>query len=223
MNPRIYVAVVGLFVLAAPSVPVGQSSAEPQEVVSTIFFTSTRNNTTAVPPITGGEIYALDYLEDGTFAPARRLTSNTFADIFPTLAPDGNGRIVFDSNRRRAGTDPVNVSDLFLTNHDWAEPVFLARGGSPTWSPARGESKGSRMIAFHASASGTGLPVNPFPVRRRPTATFSSSTSNTCSDTARRRATSRRTAPTRWTTIRAGPPTASGSRSRVTRAIPARR
>ena len=25
MNPRIYVAVVGLFVLAAPSVPVGQS------------------------------------------------------------------------------------------------------------------------------------------------------------------------------------------------------
>ena len=116
-----------------------------------------------MPPITGGEIYALDYLEDGTFAPARRLTSNAFADIFPRLAPDGNGRIVFDSNRRRAGTDPVNVSDLFLTNHDWAEQVFLTRGGSPTWSPARGESKGSRMIAFHASASGAGLPVNPFP------------------------------------------------------------
>jgi TolB protein len=163
MNPRIYVAVVALLVLAAPSIPRGQSPADPQSVVSTIFFTSTRDNTTAVPPITGGEIYALDYREDGTFAPARRLTSNMFADIFPALAPDGSGRIVFDSSRRRAGTDPNNVSDLFLMNHDGSDQQFLTRGGSPTWSPARGQSKGSRMVAFHASASGAGLPVNQFP------------------------------------------------------------
>ena len=162
MNPRIYVAVIALFVLAAPSVPGGKSSADPQAVASTIFFTSTRNNTTAVPPINGGEIYALDYLENGTFAPPRRLTSNAFADIFPALAPDGSGRIVFDSNRGRAGADPFNVSDLFLMNHDGSDQVFLTRGGSPTWSPARGR-KGSRMIAFHASATGAGRPVNPFP------------------------------------------------------------
>ena len=163
MNPRIYVAVVALFVLTTQIVPVGHPSAEQPSVASTIFFTSTRDNTTGVPPITGGEIYALDYLEGGSFAPARRLTSNPFADIFPTLAPDGSGRIVFDSSRRRAGADPSNVSDLFLMNHDGTDQMFLTRGGSPTWSPARGRRKGSRTIAFHASASGAGLPVNTFP------------------------------------------------------------
>lgn len=160
MSPRIHVAAIALLFVATPIVPRGQS---PVDVQSTIFFTSTRDNTTAVPPITGGEIYALDYLANETFAPARRLTSNAFSDIFPALAPDGSGRIVFDSNRRRAGTDPINVSDLFLMNHDGSDQVFLTRGGSPTWSPARGQRKGSRMIAFHASASGAGRPVNPFP------------------------------------------------------------
>jgi TolB protein len=163
MNPRIYVAVVALIVLAAQKVPVGQPAAGQPSVASSIFFTSTRDNTGAVPPINGGEIYALDYLEDATFGPPRRLTSNTFGDIFPALAPDDSGRVVFDSNRRRAGTDPINVSDLFLMNHDGSDQLFLTRGGSPTWSPARGQSKGSRLIAFHASASGAGLPVNPFP------------------------------------------------------------
>ena len=165
MHPRISaaVAVVAVVVVAAGTVPVGRPAAEQLQVASTIFFTSTRDHTDAVPPITGGEIYALDYLENGTFANPRALTSNAYTDIFPALAPDGSGRIVFDSNRRRAGDDPVNVSDLFLMNHDGSDQRFLTRGGSPAWSPARGRRKGSRMIAFHASATGAGRPVNQFP------------------------------------------------------------
>lgn len=134
------------------------------EITSTIAFTSTRDNPTAVPPITGGEIYFMDYLTDGTFAPPRRMTwNNTYADTFPALSPDGKGMVVFDSNRLRAPSEPINTSDLFLMNHDGTEQVFLTRGGSPTWSPAGPNGRPSKMVAFHASASGIGRPVNTFP------------------------------------------------------------
>jgi Tol biopolymer transport system component len=127
------------------------------EVTSTIAFTSTRDNPGRVPPILGGEIYLIDHHADGSFSVPRRITHNAFADIFPALSPDARGRIVFDSSRRRADSDPVNVSDLFIMNHDGTEQVFLTRGGSPSWRRA------SKMIAFHASASSVGLPINPFP------------------------------------------------------------
>jgi TolB protein len=145
-----------LMTLADPSVA--------QEVASTIMFTSTRDNPTAVRPFDGGEIYFIDYLTDGTFSSPRRITwDNMYGDGFPALSPDGTGKIVFDSNRARALWEPVNTSDLFLMNHDGIEPVFLTRGGSPTWSPAGPKGRASKMIAFHASASGFGQPVNTFP------------------------------------------------------------
>ena len=142
---------------------------------TTIAFTSTRDNPTAIPPIVGGEIYLMDHLADGSFSIPRRVTencaaettpeesaANCYADTFPALSPDGRGKIVFDSNRLRAAGEPINTSDLFLMNHDGSEQVYLTRGGSPTWSP--GAPKGnSKMIAFHASGSGVGLPINPFP------------------------------------------------------------
>jgi TolB protein len=84
-------------------------------------------------------------------------------DIFPTLSPDGRGKVVFDSNRLRASGEPVNTSDLFLMNHDGTDLRFLTRGGSPTWSPPGPNGGTSKNIAFHASASGAGLPINPFP------------------------------------------------------------
>ena len=148
------------FVLAA-----GLITASPvaQGVTSTIVFTSTRDNPGRVPPIAGGEIYMIDHLVDGSFSVPRRLTANFDADIFPTLSPDGRGKIVFDSSRYRAPGEPVNTSDLFLMNHDGTDLQFLTRGGSPTWSPAGPNGRPSKMIAFHASASGTGLPINPFP------------------------------------------------------------
>jgi Tol biopolymer transport system component len=151
---RIYASVIIAFaVLGAPS--------RAQQVASTIFFTSTRDNPNAVPPIMAGEIYAMDYFTDGTFAAPRRVTNNAWGDGFPALSPDGKGRIVFDSNRLRAIGEPINVSDLFLMNHDGTDQVFLTRGGSPTWSPAdQLHGNVSKMIAFHASASGVGLPIN---------------------------------------------------------------
>ena len=144
---------------------VGLITASPvaQQVASTIIFTSTRDNPNMVPPITGGEIYMIDHLAGGSFSVPRRLTANFDADIFPTLSPDGRGKIVFDSNRFRAPGEPVNTSDLFLMNHDGTDLQFLTRGGSPTWSPPGPRGRASKMIAYHASASGTGLPINPFP------------------------------------------------------------
>lgn len=134
-----------------------------QDVASTIFFSSQRDNPTGIPRINTNELYAIDYLTDGTFGTPRRLTANADADYFPAVSPDGKGKIVFDSNRLRSAAEPINTSDLFLMNHDGTELTFLTRGGSPSWSPAGPNGEASKMLAFHASASGAGVPVNPFP------------------------------------------------------------
>jgi TolB protein len=147
-----------LVALAAPTVA--------QEVVSTIAFTSTRDNPDGIPPpltvssqLNAFEVYLVDYLGNGQFSAPRRVTENLRGDAFPTLSPDGLGKIVFDSNRRRAPGEQFNVSDLFLMNHDGTEETFLTRGGSPTWSPVGAHGRASKMIAFHASASGTGRAI----------------------------------------------------------------
>lgn len=132
---RLFAIVVALGVTTASSVA--------QQVASTIVFTSTRDNPGTVPPISGGEIYFIAHLSDGSFSTPQRVTRNAYADIFPALSPYGKGRIVFDSNRVRASSEPVNTSDLFLMNHDGTEPLFLTRGGSPSWSPA------VRMVGRH--------------------------------------------------------------------------
>ncbi|HEV8659401.1 MAG TPA: hypothetical protein VGS96_12340 [Thermoanaerobaculia bacterium] len=142
-----------LVVLATPAVA--------QEVVSTIAFTSTRNNPAAATPrdrLNAAEVYLIDYLGNGQFSEPRRVAENR-QGAFPTLSPDGKGKIVFDSNRLRAVGEQFNVSDLFLMNHDGTGETFLTRGGSPTWSPVGPHGKASKMIAFHASASGTGRAI----------------------------------------------------------------
>ncbi|WP_162271395.1 PD40 domain-containing protein [Luteitalea pratensis] len=177
-NARLLVFVALPLLFIAPGLPGSRLSADYDQtteaiageqsaaVVSTIAFTSTRDNhgqPWAVPPIVGGEIYFIDYMTDGSFSVPRRVTSNTYTDIFPALSPDGRGKIVFDSNRFSAPSEPVNTSDLFVMNHDGTEPLFLTRGGSPTWSPGGADGQPARMIAFHASAPGVGLPINRFP------------------------------------------------------------
>lgn len=123
------------------------------ELVSTIAFTSARDDPTNPFPILGaGEIYLMN--PDGTNL--RRLTENTVGDFFPGLSPDGK-KIVFDSSRLRLPTDPRNTSDLFVMDTDGKEQTFLIRGSSATWSPD------SKNIAFHASASGMGLPIKTDP------------------------------------------------------------
>ena len=52
---------------------------------------------------------------------------------------------------------PINTSDLFVMNTKGDEQMFLIRGSSATWSPD------SKNIAFHALASGHGLPIKPDP------------------------------------------------------------
>lgn len=124
------------------------------DLASTIAFTSTRDD--PANPQLGAEIYLID--PDGQNP--RRLTFNHDGDAFPALSPDGK-KLVFDSNRNRGPGEPLNTSDLFLMNADGAadggEPPLLTRGSSATWSPD------SKNIAFHASASGSGLPIKPDP------------------------------------------------------------
>ena len=49
--------------------------------------------------------------------------------------------------------EPFNTSDLYVMNTDGTEQIHLLRGSSATWSAD------IKNIAFHASASGTGLPI----------------------------------------------------------------
>lgn len=131
---------------------------KPATLRSTIAFVSTRHDPAADPAVDGMRAWlaAEIYLMDGDGMNPRRLTANTYADGFPALSPDGK-KIVFDSNRLRADGEPLNTSDLFVMNADGTEQISLTRGSSATWSPDSGK------IAFHASASGKGQPINALP------------------------------------------------------------
>jgi len=121
---------------------------------STIAFVSTRHDPAvdAQRALLAAEIYLMD--GDGTNP--RRVTENAHFDCFPALSPDGK-KIVFDSNRLRAEGEPFNTSHLFVMEADGTGQTPLVRGNSATWSPD------GRKIAFHASASGTGRPINALP------------------------------------------------------------
>jgi TolB protein len=133
-----------------PLAPRGAHTAESDfDVISTIAHSSTRHDPTNPNQGRAAEVYLMD--ADGTNP--RRLTNNTsIIDYFATLSPDGK-KIAFDSNRLRTPEEPENTSDIFVMDTDGAGQTRVVRGSSPTWSAD------SRNIAFHASASGTGLPI----------------------------------------------------------------
>ena len=144
MKPITLLAIATVLIIGTA----GVATAEQCEFEA-IAFTSSRDNPALAP--NAAEIYLMN--PDGT--DPRRLTDNTDGDAFPKLSPDGK-KILFDSNRLRAADVPCRVlltSDLFVMNTDGTEQTFLTRGSSATWSPD------SKYIAFHASASGTGLPI----------------------------------------------------------------
>ena len=144
--------------MAALSVP-GPSNAEStagpepnHAFVDKIVVASDRHAPTLPPQINNGELYLINLDGSGE----QRLTNNNVFDGFGTLSPDGK-KIVFDSNRDRLDGEPVNTSGLFVMNADGTDQTFLTRGSSPSWSPD------GKYIAFHASASGTALPIKPDP------------------------------------------------------------
>ncbi len=121
------------------------------ECESTVAFVSTRDDPTG-NPLLAAEIYLMN--PDGSGA--RRITFNSDGDGFPSLSPDGK-KIIFDSNSLRRDGEPLNTSDLFVMESDGSAQQHLVRGSSGTWSPD------SKNVAFHASASGVGLPIKPDP------------------------------------------------------------
>ena len=135
-------------VVAAFHFDTAGQSVKGKGLVPVIAFVSTRDHQTSetmADLFLATEIYLMDM--DGRNP--RRLTNNSFSDLYPNISPDGR-RIVFESGRLRSKGDPDNLSDLFVMNSDGTDQRHLVRGSSATWSPD------GRHIAYHASASGRG-------------------------------------------------------------------
>src|SRR5918994_1337699 len=130
-----------------------------------IAWASTRDDP-AIEPLLAGEIYLMNPDLTGV----ERVTfTDDAGNAAPKLSPTGK-RMVFESNRFRLDAPLFNqlvVTDLFLMDTvvsakeptDWAsrEHVHLVRGASSSWHPD------GRRIAYHASASGTGVPIRSDP------------------------------------------------------------
>ena len=128
---------------------------EPQEAIAFVSSRSNPGAATEAAVASASEIYLMSPTCMLLPTCPRRLTENDAGDGFPALSPDGK-KIVFDSNRDVPGL-PLNVSDLFVMDANGEEQTSLIRGSSGTWSPD------SKYIAYHASASGTGLPLKDDP------------------------------------------------------------
>ncbi len=148
--PAAVATCMAALLVAGPSAAHSSEGLEPNHaLVDKIAMASDRHAPTLPAQLNNGEIYLINLDGSGE----QRLTHNTDFDGFGTLSPDGK-KIAFDSNRNRLNGEPLNTSGLFVMNADGTDQTFLARGGSPSWSPD------GRYIAFHASASGTGAPIN---------------------------------------------------------------
>ena len=148
--------IIGVFItnFLGPHTEAQKREDKISETVPTIAFISSRFDSALVPPawLSAAEIYLMN--GDGTNA--RRITNNTAGENFPAISPDSK-RILFESNRLRKESDPVNWVSLFVMNVDGSGEASLVPGNSATWS------RDSKSIAFHASASGKGKLISGLP------------------------------------------------------------
>ena len=158
INNRITVGLItiGVFImgLLGPRAEAQKLEERKPQTISTIAFISSRYDPALKPPawLLAAEIYLMN--GDGTNV--RRITHNTTEENFPALSPDGK-RIVFESNRLRKESDPINWASLFMMNVDGSGETSLVPGNSATWS------RDSKSIAFHVSASGKSKPITGLP------------------------------------------------------------
>ena len=140
--------------LLAPRTEAQKREEKKPQTIPTIAFISSRFDLALNPPawLLAAEIYLMN--GDGTNV--RRITHNTTGENFPAISPDGK-RIVFESNRLRKESDPINWVSLFVMNVDGSGETALVPGNSATWS------RDSKSIAFHASASGKGKLISGLP------------------------------------------------------------
>ena len=148
--------IIGVFITGLLGSPTEAQKREEEKLrtTPTIAFISSRYDPALISPawLFTAEIYLMN--ADGTNV--RRITHNTTGENFPVLSPDGK-RIVFESNRLRKESDPVNWMSLFVMNVDGTGETSLVPGNSATWS------RDGKSISFHTSASGKGKLISGLP------------------------------------------------------------
>ena len=148
--------IIGFFITGLLESPTQAQKREKEKLspMPSVAFISSRYDPALVPPawLFAAEIYLMN--ADGTNV--QRITNNTTGENFPALSPDGR-RIVFESNRLRKASDPVNWVSLFVMNVDGSGETSLVPGNSATWS------RNGKSISFHASASGKGQLISGLP------------------------------------------------------------
>lgn len=159
MKTHVMLAALLTLGAAAPGWAEAPECGPANELKTVIAVYSNRHDTGSFPFLTW-DIFLMDPEqrdENGMMTVWRHLPGPG-GDWAPAVSADGKGRIVFDSNRNRPEGAPFNTSHLFLMKADGnGEQRPLTRGSSASWS---GDAK---SISFHASASGTGVPINPNP------------------------------------------------------------
>ncbi len=155
------IVALGLSACSGGVDPIGAIQQTAWALEEKIAFSSTREAICADPTL-GAQIYLMN---PGPANPDPVRLTNTGCDHgngFPAISPSGQ-KIAFDRGTTEllpyddGKSRLVRHSELYVMAQDGSDQTHLTRGSSASWS------SDGRWIAFHASASGTGQPINPNP------------------------------------------------------------